>query len=116
MPAADEAARADDAPGGPTTVGALTRLVRSKNAGPFRLTIDCFCDSEGAYARLRDGLDAAAVAERLGVAAADVTRFDLDALLTIKLSLPRPLVQGAAADRDLHGAQWAIPVAAIAVA
>ena len=101
---------------GATTVGELARLVRAKNAGPFRLTIDCFCDSEAAYERLRDGLDTAAVAERLGVAAADVRRFDLDALLAVKLSLPRPLVQGAAGDRDLHGAQWAIPVATLPVA
>ena len=97
------------------TVGDLTRLVRSKNAGPFRLTIDCFCDAGADWERLRDGLATAAVAERLGVGADGVSRFELEALRVLKFSLPRPLVQGAAADRDLHGAQWALCVAGLVV-
>ena len=97
------------------TVGDLTRLVRAKNAGPFRLTIDCFCDTAADWERLRDGLATATVAERLGVGADGVSRFELEALRVLKFSLPRPLVQGAAADRDLHGAQWALCVAGLVV-
>ena len=97
------------------TVGDLTRLVRSKNAGPFRLTIDCFCDAAADWERLRDGLATSAVAARLGVDADGVSRFELESLRVLKFSLPRPHVQGAAADRDLHGAQWALCVAGIAV-
>ncbi len=100
---------------GDCAVRELVRLVRAKNAGPFRLTIDCFCDSRASYERLRDGLSADAVAARLGVPADGVSRYAIDALRVVKFSLPRPLVQGAAADRDLHGAQWAMCVAEIAV-
>ena len=100
---------------GRATVGDLTRLVRSKNAGPFRLTIDCFCDTEADWTRLRDGLATDALAERLGVSAGGVSRFELESLRVLKFSLPRPLVQGAAADRDLHGAQWALCVAGLVV-
>ena len=100
---------------GDVTVADLTRLVRAKNAGPFRLTIDCFCADRARYERLCAGLATAAVAERLGVPAERLSRFELDDLLVLKLSLPRPGVQGAAGDRDLHGAQWAICVAALEV-
>lgn len=34
-------------------------------------------------------------------------RFDIAELNVIKFSLPRPVVQGSRADRDMHGAQWA---------
>ena len=91
------------------------RLVRAKNAGPFRLTIDCFCDSVESYERLRDGLSAAAVAERLAVPADGVSRHAIDALRAVKFSLPRPVAQGAAGDRDLHGAQWAMCVGEIPI-
>ena len=33
--------------------------------------------------------------------------FRLEALNVIKISLPRPVVQGSLQDRDMHGAQWA---------
>ncbi len=33
----------------PRTVGDIATLVRSKNAGPFWLTIDILCDNEADY-------------------------------------------------------------------
>jgi hypothetical protein len=83
--------------------------VRSKNAGPFWLTLDIFCDDEATYRRLcADGrLSTEAVAALLGGDPALVRLFHIDALQVIKISLPRPTVQGAVEDRDMHGAQWA---------
>ena len=89
--------------------------VRSKNAGPFRLTVDLFCNDEAAYAALRDGLDVARVAEAFAVPAASVRHYELPEIGVIKLSLPRPIAQGAADDRDMHGAQWAVLVEGIAL-
>ncbi len=37
----------------------------------------------------------------------------LPELNTIKISLPRPQVQGSRTDRDMHGAQWGLLVAGI---
>jgi hypothetical protein len=34
-------------------------------------------------------------------------RFDIPALNVVKFSVPRPVVQGTRADRDMHGAGWA---------
>ena len=78
--------------------------VRAKNAGPFWLTIDLFCAS-ATYAAVA-AIPTEAFAARLGVAADAILRFDLPDLEVVKLSLPRPVVQGAFADRDMHGAGW----------
>jgi len=87
--------------------------VRAKNAGPFRLTIDCFCASVGDWQRLLDGLSAERVGQALGAGAGTVTRHELAELRVIKFSLPRPGVQGALGDRDQHGAQWALVIVAL---
>jgi Domain of unknown function (DUF4387) len=83
--------------------------VRSKNAGPFWLTIDFFCDDAAAFKRLlKDSrLSATWIANLLRTKSDQVKIFRLERLNVIKISLPRPVVAGAIADRDMHGAQWA---------
>jgi len=83
--------------------------VRSKNAGPFWLTIDIFCDDAATFRRLcaEPVLSAESITALLGGDAALVKLFRIAALNVIKISLPRPTVQGALDDRDMHGAQWA---------
>ena len=87
-------------------IGQIAEMVRSKNAGPFWLTVDIFCGSAPAYARIVAGLDTAAVARAFGVEPQAMKRFDIADLNVVKFSIPRPVVQGSAADRDMHGAQW----------
>ncbi|MBE2278260.1 MAG: DUF4387 domain-containing protein [Rhodobacteraceae bacterium] len=88
-------------------LGALVSKVRSKNAGPFWLTIDIFCDDPATFERVRRGLDDAAVARLYNVDRQTLKRFDIAALNVVKFSMPRPVVQGTRADRDMHGAGWA---------
>lgn len=90
--------------------------VRAKNAGPFWLTVDIFCPDAAAYDRLAAGLSTAAVAELYGVPAQLVKRFDIAALNVIKISLPRPTVQGSREDRDMHASAWAWLVAEMEIA
>jgi hypothetical protein len=89
-------------------IGAIAQKVRSKNAGPFWLTVDIFCGGEAAFRRIVAGLDDAAVARAFGADPAMLKRFDMPDLAVVKYSLPRPTVQGTAADRDMHGAGWAV--------
>lgn len=91
------------------TAAAPTYAVRTKNAGPFWLTIDIFCDDKPTFRRLcaDPRLGAQAIGTLLRADADSVKIFHIDALDVIKISLPRPVVQGAVADRDMHGAQWA---------
>lgn len=84
-------------------LGDMALRIRSKNAGPFWITIDIFCDADGYEAVA--AIPTEAFAERLG--AAEVKRFDLPALEVVKISLPRPQIQGSLRDRDMHGAALA---------
>lgn len=81
--------------------------VRSKNAGPFWVTIDIFCDRPEVYDQVCAGLSNAEVAALYQVPEQLLKRFEIADLRVVKFSVPRPVVQGAAADRDMHGAQYA---------
>ncbi|MCU1471177.1 MAG: hypothetical protein JWQ39_2326 [Glaciihabitans sp.] len=100
-----------------TSLGDLAELVRSKNAGPFWLTIDVFLATEHDYIRARNSLltDPAHIAAVFEVPASTVRIFTLPNLNAIKVSLPRPHVQGSLRDTDLHGGQQYVPLLAIPV-
>lgn len=89
-------------------LGRIAEKVRSKNAGPFWLTIDIFCRNRADFERISTGLDTARVAALFRVNAEDLKRFNIADLNVVKFSLPRPAVQGTRADRDMHGAAWAV--------
>jgi hypothetical protein len=93
----------------------VVQKVRSKNAGPFWLTVDIFCGTPTAFERVSAAVQVGDVATVFGVPAADVKRFDLPKLQVIKFSLPRPMTQGAAHDRDMHGASWAALIGEMAI-
>lgn len=94
----------------------LVEKVRSKNAGPFWVTVDIFCGSPEAFARVAAALDNQSVARLVGCEPALLRRFDIADLAVVKLSFPRPVVQGSRTDRDMHGAQWAALLAEAAIA
>jgi hypothetical protein len=90
-----------------TTLGDIATKVRSKNAGPFWLTVDIFCGTERAFQEISEGLQTSEVARIFQIEPKNLKRFDIPDLAVIKLSMPRPQVQGTAADRDMHGASFA---------
>lgn len=96
-------------------IGTIAKKVRSKNAGPFWLTIDIFCGTDAAYGQIVNGLSTDRVASALQVDADQIKRFDIEALNVIKISMPRPVIQGHARDRDMHGAGWASVIAELDV-
>ncbi|MFK5979844.1 MAG: DUF4387 family protein [Rhizobiaceae bacterium] len=88
-------------------LGKLVAKVRSKNAGPFWLTVDIFCGSPEAFEMIVNGVSTDRIAKLLGAEPTDIKRFDIASLNVVKFSLPRPNVQGSIHDRDMHGASWA---------
>lgn len=94
----------------------IAQKVRSKNAGPFWITIDIFCGSEAAFERISRGLESSRAAQTLDVPSQTLKRFDIAALNVIKLSIPRREVQGTTADRDMHGAALAVLIGEIVIA
>ena len=89
-------------------LGEMVEKIRSKNAGPFWLTIDIFCGDGETYRSVDSRLSNTMVAGLLQQPEEKLKRFSMPNLNVIKISLPRPHVQGSLLDRDMHGAQWAI--------
>ncbi|EMM7970556.1 TPA: DUF4387 domain-containing protein [Pseudomonas aeruginosa] len=83
-------------------------VIRSKNAGPFWLTFDIFCQDAETFRTLcaDPHLTGQAIAAMMHSDPEQVRIFQMAPLNVIKISLPRPVVQGSVADRDMHGAQW----------
>ncbi len=91
-----------------STVGDKVVKIRSKNAGPYWLTIDIFCGSATVYEELLDILSVSKVAGIYQVPDESLKRFELPTLEVIKFSFPRSTVQGDRFDRDMHGAQMSV--------
>jgi hypothetical protein len=90
-----------------TTLGDTSSNIRSKNAGPFWATIDIFFDDQQDFEHASQRLQTGVVARLMQVPEEQLKRFDLADILVIKISFPRPIVQGHIRDRDMHGAQYA---------
>ena len=90
----------------------VCRYVRSKNAGPFWVTVDLFFDSTVTYADYHDdpAISAAAIATIYGVDAALVRRFEVKSLNMVKISYPRTTPQGGVLERDMHSGQQFVPL------
>ena len=96
-----------------TTIGDVARLVRSKNAGPFWLTLDIFCDTDDAYATVAepDVITPERIAELYAVDPTTIRVFRLPGIRAVKISFPRPVTQGSVDDRDMHAGQQHLPLA-----
>ena len=99
------------------TIADLAVLVRSKNAGPFWLTIDIMFDNETAYRRVRDSdiVNRADVARMFGREPDEVITVNHDAAMAIKVSFPRPQSSGSKYDSDVYGGQQYAPLLSLEV-
>jgi hypothetical protein len=95
-----------------TALAALSRLIRSKNAGPFELTFDIMFDDAETYERVkRSGrISRETVAQIYSLPASDVKFFFCDHARAIKATIPRPYFQGDPRDSDSHGGQQYAPL------
>lgn len=87
------------------TLAQTAKYVRSKNAGPFVLTIDIFCGSEDAYNKVKNSNNLTEKTIEDIYHVSDVEKFTLDDLKIVKFSMPRPYPQGSPHDADMHGGQ-----------
>lgn len=89
------------------TIENTVKYLRSKNAGPFWLTMDAFCNSQedthavaACFERNREK-----IAGLFQVKAEDIKIFDLQDIMVVKLSFPRRPIEGSRDERDMHGGQ-----------
>src|SRR5207245_10206920 len=100
-----------DASHPPRTLGDLALEVRSKNAGPFWMTLEAFMPDERAY-RVADALiTPELISELYHVAPAYLQIFRIPDLHVVKVSFPRPVAQGSLHHRDMHAGQHHAPLA-----
>jgi hypothetical protein len=99
------------------TLGELAEQVRSKNAGPFWITLDVFFRNTQDYEFVTGSgiLSPQAIGRLYRVDPGRVRYFELPALHVVKISFPRPVTAGSFEDRDLHGGQQHVPLAAVAL-
>jgi len=95
------------------TVGSLAERVRSKNEAPFWQTLDLFFSTDDNYRAVAENtaLNAEAIGRLYRIDPNDVHIYRLPAIRVVKISFPRPTIQGSRDDRDMHAGQQHVPLA-----
>ena len=85
----------------------VSKLIRSKNAGPFELTFDVIFNDRATYEKVRDAgvLNRDWFAKTYRLAPEVVSIIHYDAASAIKITIPRPAISGDVDDTDVFGGQ-----------
>ena len=89
------------------TIESTVKYIRSKNAGPFWLTIDAFCNNVDDTERVAAAFEnnRAKIAADFQVKSEDLQIYCLKNIFVAKISLPRVPIEGSRNERDMHGGQ-----------
>jgi hypothetical protein len=95
----------------------IAQVIRSKNAGPRRLTLDLMFATDADYQRVAQSpsLGRDRIGALYGVSADDVTVIPYPVGRAIKIVLARPIMAGDPGDRDVYGAQQHAPLLGIEI-
>jgi hypothetical protein len=96
----------------------LASVLRSKNAGPFELTLDVMFPDRQSYALVKDSgvLTRELVSQLYGVARSDVYHIAFfDPALAVKITLKRRIDSGSIGDTDVYGAQQHAPLMNVSI-
>lgn len=98
-------------------LGEIAKYVRSKNAGPFWVTIDIFCTDAEDFERVANapGLAPRAIAGLFGLSENEIRQFRVPSLHVLKISFPRPTAQGSPGDADSHAGQLFVPLLSVEI-
>lgn len=94
----------------------MTHVLRSKNSGPFEVTLDILFDNPAYYERVKASgrITPAAIAALYHLPESAITDFAyFDAALGVKITYLRPVASGTVGDRDVYGAQQHAPLMTI---
>jgi hypothetical protein len=96
----------------------LAKVLRSKNSGPYAVTLDVLFDNASAYQRVKESgvLTLEKVAELYRMPASRITHFVwFDAGLGVKVTYLRDVASGTVGDRDVYGAQQHAPLMGVLI-
>ncbi len=91
----------------------VATVIRSKNAGPYELTLDVLIRDPELYRRMRAAnvIDRAVIARLYRIPETDVLDIVwFENALAVKATIVRPLPSGALGERDVYGAQQHAPL------
>lgn len=91
----------------------LAKVLRSKNSGPFEVTMDILFDDKNTYQLVKRSnvLTKESIAKAYNVKLSDIHHFIFfDPALGIKITMAREVSSGSAGDRDVYGAQQHAPL------
>lgn len=90
-----------------TRLWQVTKLIRSKNSGPFELTFDVIFKDRETYEKVRDAklISAEWFARTYRLTPEVVSIIHYDAASAIKVTIPRPAISGDVDDTDVFGGQ-----------
>lgn len=98
-------------PGIPLTE--LAEVIRSKNAGPFELTLDIVFKDKEVYRQVKERrlIDAQTIAGLYGIAPEKILKIVyFDPVGAVKITLERPRPCGSVGESDVYGAQQHAPL------
>lgn len=90
----------------------IAQICKSKNAGPFSVTIDVLFEDHALYRRVKETgvLGPALFAKLYGVKEDDVLFTPYDTAAAFKATFPRAVPAGDIGDTDVYGAQQHAPL------
>ena len=92
----------------------LANIVRSKNSGPYELTLDVFFKSEEIYRKVKAKqlIDKDLIKRLYSVTDDQISGvYYFDPVRAVKITIARPVPSGSVGDTDVYGAQQHVPLA-----
>lgn len=96
----------------------IAKVIRSKNAGPFSITLDVLFASQADYeqAKRMDLINRSVIAKLYRIPPESITELVYyDPAWGIKVTYNRPISSGTVGDRDVYGAQQHAPLMGLPV-
>jgi len=91
----------------------LASVIRSKNSGPYELTLDVIFNSRDNYERVKNGgfINNELICKIYGVPPEDIIGIvEFEPANAIKVTIKRPLCSGDLGETDVYGAQQHAPL------
>ncbi|MFP4016712.1 MAG: DUF4387 domain-containing protein [Halanaerobiales bacterium] len=91
----------------------LAKVIRSKNAGPFELTLDIIFKDKNSYELVKDKgcINKELISRLYKISQEDIVSIIyFDPARAVKITLIRPIPAGSPGERDVYGAQQHAPL------
>ena len=102
----------------PTPLRDIAKVVRSKNAGPFEITLDIIFKTKDDFEAVKrsGAITKELISDLYNVPTQAIITFGFfDLVNAVKITLPRPHAQGSVGETDMHAAQQHVPLQEIRI-